>query len=87
MKITFGMSEVLVLSGVYLYTSAFAFSLTLFGLGLLGKLMAMGMEKAIEDQRQQTTENSVKTVVDTIVNAVSSAVDVAGAGPKNGTFH
>ena len=87
MKVTFGMSEVLVLSGVYLYSSAFAFSLTLMGLGLLGKLLAMGMEKAIEDQRQQTAEKSVKTVVDTIVNAVSSAVDVAGSGPKNGTFH
>ena len=67
MKIAFGMSEILVLSGVYLYSSAFAFSLTLGGLGLLGKLVALGMEKAEEESRRETAEKSIRNVVDTMV--------------------
>jgi len=87
MKIAFGMSEILVLSGVYLYSSAFAFSLTLVGLGLLGKLVALGMEKAEEESRRETAEKSIRNVVDTIIGAVNNATDLKASGSKNGTFH
>ena len=90
MKVAFGMSEVLVLGGVYLYPSSFAFSLTLIGLGLLGKLLALGMEKAAEDNRTEAANKSIKAVVDTVVSAVTHAVDAAETKPsrsKSGTFH
>ena len=87
MKVTFGMAEVLVICGVYLYQHSFPMSLTLLGLGLFGKAMAMGLEKAAADQRQETIEKSVKTVVDSIVGAVTGAVDLKASGTKNGTFH
>ena len=87
MKVTFGMAEILVICGVYLYQSSFPLSLTLLGLGLFGKAMAMGLEKAAADQRAETMENSVKTVVDSIVGAVTGVVDTKASGTKNGTFH
>ena len=87
MKVTFGMAEVLVAGGIYLYQHSFSMSLTLLGLGILGKAMAMGLEKAAADQRQETMENSVKTVIDSLVSAVTGAIDIKAPGSKNGTFH
>jgi hypothetical protein len=87
MKVTLGMSEVLVLSGVYLYSQTFAFSLTLVGLGLLGKLMAMGLEQVAEGKKTESAEKSIRTVVDTIVGAVTNATDGMASRPKNGQFH
>jgi hypothetical protein len=89
MKIAFGMSEVLVIGGVYLHSFAFGLSLTLMGLGLFGKMLALGMEKAAEDSKTEAANKSIKTVVDTIVGAVTSAVDgdVKSSRSKSGTFH
>lgn len=87
MKVTFGMAEVLVLGGVYIYQHSFPMSLTLLGLGLLGKAMALGLEKAAADQRQETMEKSVQTFVDSIVGAITGVVESKASGPKNGTFH
>ena len=88
MKITIGMSEMLVVSGVYLYSSAFAFSLTLVGLGLMGKLCSVALEKAAQDEKIKAAENSVKSFTDTLEQIVTTGLsNLTGQKNESGTFH
>ena len=70
-KISFGMSEVLVLGSFFLYSQNFAFSMTLFGLGLFGKFMAYSMEIQAQKQAAESGEKTIKSITDTITNAVA----------------
>ena len=47
------MPEILLLGSFYLYQEAFAFSMTLFGLAMFGKLLAFGNEV---QQKKQSAE-------------------------------
>ena len=88
MKITIGMSEILVVSGVYLYSSAFAFSLTLVGLGLMSKLCSVALEKAAQDEKIKAAENSVKSFTDTLEQIVTTGLsNLTGQKNESGTFH
>ncbi len=84
-KISFGMSEVLVLGSFLLYSQNFAFSMTLFGLGLFGKFMAYSMELQAQKQAAENGEKTIKSITDTITNAV--ALGSIGGTTKSGKFH
>lgn len=84
-KISFGMSEVLVLGSFLLYSQNFAFSMTLFGLGLFGKFMAYSMEIQAQKQAAESGEKTIKSITDTITNAV--ALGSIGGTTKSGKFH
>ena len=87
-KISFGMSEVLVLGSFILYSQNFAFSMTLFGLGLFGKFMAYSIELQAQKQKKQAAESgekTIKSITDTITNAV--ALGSIGGTTKSGKFH
>ncbi len=84
-KISFGMSEVLVLGSFILYSQNFAFSMTLFGLGLFGKFMAYSIELQAQKQAAESGEKTIKSITDTITNAV--ALGSIGGTTKSGKFH
>ena len=84
-KISFGMSEVLVLGSFILYSQNFAFSMTLFGLGLFGKFMGYSIELQAQKQAAESGEKTIKSITDTITNAV--ALGSIGGTTKSGKFH
>ena len=75
MKISFGMSETLVICGSALYNSSLALSLTLIALGVLGKFCHMAMEKAAEQERAKATSDSVNKFAETLEKVCVDCVE------------
>ena len=84
-KISFGMSEVLVLGSFILYSQNFAFSMALLGLGLFGKFVGYSIELQAQKQAAESGEKTIKSITDTITNAV--ALGSIGGTTKSGKFH
>ena len=49
MNLTFGMPEILVLSGVYLFPEHVALSLTFLCMGIISRICAYSMDRAEQD--------------------------------------
>mgnify|MGYP001292171992 FL=1 len=79
------MSEILVLGSFLLYSQNFAFSMTLFGLGLFGKFLAYSIELQAQKQAAENGEKTIKSITDSITNAV--ALGSIGGNTKSGKFH
>ena len=84
MKITIGMPEILLLGSFYLYQQAFAFSMTLFGLALFGKLLAFGNEVQQKKQSAEAGKELTKNFMESLTNAVTLSGIVNGKTSKNG---
>lgn len=67
MKISFGLSEIFAMGSIYLYQSAFAFSMVLLGLAILSKFIAYSIElsekKAAADQGKETINNIAESFI------------------------
>jgi len=85
LNVTFGMSEALILSAVWVYSQAFTFSMVLLGLGLLGKFFAFALEVQEKKMSAENGEKTIKSITDTLTNAI--ALSNLGPKTKNGKFH
>lgn len=83
-NISFGMPEILVGGSIYLYQNAFAFSITLLCLGILGKFI----KYAIELQEKKESEEAGKEMVNSVVENITSMFAISNLGKnKDGGFH
>ena len=85
LNVNFGMSELFLLSSVWMYQQAFAFSITLLVFAILGKFTSYAIEINEKKEKTESGEKTIKSVVETITNAV--AVSSLGSRSKNGTLH
>ena len=67
LKISFGLSEIFAMGSIYLYQSAFAFSMVLLGLAILSKFIAYSIElsekKAAADQGKEAISNIAESFI------------------------
>lgn len=78
------MSEILIVGSIYLHQQAFAFSITLLCLGILGKFIGY----AINVQEQKESKKIGKEMVDSLIENITSAAAISNLGNnKNGGFH
>ena len=88
MKISIGMSEVLVVCGAFLYTSSLPLSLTLIILGIMGKLCAIALEKAAYDEKIKAAEGAAKNFTETLEQIITTGLsNLTGQKNESGTFH
>jgi hypothetical protein len=78
------MSEILVCGSIYLYQTAFAFSITLLCFGIFGKFI----EYAIKIQEQKESQQVGKEMVNSIVENIASVFAISNLGKNSdGGFH
>ena len=85
LNLTFGMSELFLLSSVWMYQQAFTFSIILLVFAVLGKFTSYAIEINEKKEQAESGEKAIRSVVDTITNAV--AVSSLGSRSKDGKFH
>ena len=84
MKVNIGMPEILLLGSFYLYQEAFAFSMVLLALALLGKTIAFGNEIQQKKQSAEAGKELTKNFMDGLMNAVTLSGIANGTKSKNG---
>jgi len=84
LKISLGMSEVLLAGSVYLYQEAFAFSMVLFSLALIGKVLDYSMEFSEKKQRAEAGKELSKDFMDSLMNVVTLSGMANGSNAKKG---
>ena len=84
-NMTFGMSELFLLSSVWMYQQAFTFSIILLVFAILGKFTSYAIEINEKKEHAENGEKAIRSIVDTITNAV--AVSSIGSRSKDGKFH
>ena len=88
MKLSFGMSETLVVCGSLLYSSSLALSLSMIILGLISKVCAVALEKAAQDEKIKAAENSVNKFTDTLEQIITEGLsNITGQKNESGTYH
>ena len=67
LKISFGLSEIFAMGSIYLYQSAFAFSMVLLGFAIISKFIAYSIElsekKAAADQGKEAISNIAESFI------------------------
>ena len=88
MKLSFGMSETLVICGSFLYTSSMPLSLSLIILGLISKICSVSLEKAAQDEKIKAAENSVNKFTDTLEQVLTNGLaNITGQKNGTGSYH
>ena len=87
MKITIGMPEILLLGSIYLYQEAFAFSMTLLGLSLVGKLISFGNEVQHKKQSAEAGKELTQNIMDSLMNAITLSGIAHGTKTKKNGYH
>tara|TARA_R110001592_G_scaffold188358_3_gene433514 strand:+ start:19627 stop:19860 length:234 start_codon:yes stop_codon:yes gene_type:complete len=77
------MPEFLVIGSIYLHQEAFAFSIVLLCLGILGKFLSY----AISVQEKKESNEAGKQIVDSVVDNITNALAISSLGKNNGGFH
>jgi len=80
------MSEILLVCSVYIYQSAFAFSMVLLTLALLGKVLSSAMEIQAKKEQSEAGKELTKNLVDNLMNAITLSGIANGSNGKKG-FH
>lgn len=68
MKISFGLSEIFAIGSIYLYQSAFAFSMTLLGLAILSKFIAYSIELSEKKAAVDQGEKAINNIAESFIN-------------------
>ena len=88
LRISLGMSEVLLAGSIYLYQEAFAFSMVLFSLALAGKVLDYSMQYSEKKQSMEAGKELTKNIMDNLMNAVTlSGIANGTKSKKNGGYH
>ena len=85
LKITLGMSELLVIGSMGLHQYAFMFSIVLLVLGISGKIIAFAMTAAEKKEKEESGKELVKNIIDSVSNAVTLG-NIVNSKDNNG-FH
>ena len=83
LRITFGISEVFAIGSIYLYQTAFTFSMVLLSLALISKLISTASEA---DAKRKKSEASEKAIVD-IVESFSNIIKLKSFGNEKNGYH
>ena len=88
MKLSFGMSETLVVCGSLLYTSSLPLSISMIVLGLIGKVCSVALEKAAQDEKIKAAENSVNKFAETLEGIITNGLsNITGQKNETGSYH
>ena len=87
MKVTIGMSEILLLGSFYLYQQAFTFSMVLLGMALFGKLLSYGNEIQQKKQSAEAGKELTQNIMDSLMNAVTLSGIAHGNKSKKNGYH
>ena len=85
LRLTFGMSEILVIGSFALYQYAMAYSIVLLVLGIIGKTLDFALENQKRKEAEEAGREAISKVVDTVTNAVTLGNIVQGK--KDHGFH
>ena len=83
MKITFGISEVFAIGSIYLYQSAFTFSMVLLALALVSKLFSYATE--LEEKRKKAEVGGEMMV--NLTDSLMSAIQLKSFGNEKNGYH
>ncbi len=85
LRLTFGMSEILVIGSIALYQYAMTYSIILLVLGIIGKTLDFALENQKRKEAEEAGREAISKVVDTVTNAVTLGNIVQGK--KDHGFH
>lgn len=87
LKISLGMSEILLFGSIYLYQEAFTFSMVLFGMSLFGKLLSFGNDVQQKKQSAEAGKELTQSIMDSLMNAVTLSGIANGTKSKKNGYH
>ena len=87
MKVTIGMSEILLAGSVYVYQEAFIFSMVLLGLSMLGKGISFGHEIQQKKESAEAGKELTQNLMDSLMNAVTLSGIAHGTKSKKNGYH
>ena len=80
MKITFGMPELLVISGVFLYSQSWGISITLLVLGLISRICGYSLDYAKEQEDKNQKELEKKKNEEILENFQETLLSLTAQG-------
>ena len=84
MRVTIGMPDVLLVGSIYLYQEAFAFSMVLLSLSMIGKLVSWGHEIQQKKESAEAGKELTQNLMDSLMNAVTLSGIAHGTKSKKG---